>query len=94
MEPRLNLDGDTIEKSRSNWDGIVIPANLVAKSLDYWGYRPTIKELREEDFKNIHRVQDWRNYIHGRNQWYDLTDIERVLQYLTAWKTADREEWD
>lgn len=43
--------------------------------------------------KDKSRVHNWRNYA-SRHLWEKMTDLERLLDYAEAERTADREEWD
>jgi hypothetical protein len=54
---------------------------------------PTDQELREEDFKDKSRVQNWRNYA-ASHRWAKMTDLERLLNYAQSVRAADCEEWD
>lgn len=56
----------------------------------------TDEELRNEKFKNVGRVHDWRNYIPIELQelWSELTDRERRLVFMFCEKESNDEEWD
>lgn len=52
--------------------------------------------LRQEDFKSIGRVHDWRNYVPDAfiSTWQDLSDRERAIIYLMAQDQSNAEEWE
>ena len=49
-----------------------------------------------EDFQNINKVHDWRNYIDLEIQeaWPWLNHREKYILYLHAKAWADKEEWE
>lgn len=58
-----------------------------------WTHVPSDKELREEDFSDEGRVCNWRKYV-NKNQWYNMSDLQRLVAFVMAKRQADAEEWD
>lgn len=57
------------------------------------GPTPTTEDLRDETFKQMGRVHEWRNYA-ARDKWKKMSDLERLLDYALAERASDAEEWD
>lgn len=56
----------------------------------------TPNDLREEDFKDVSKVHDWRNYVPHeiRVNWINLTEREHKIIYLLCYERVDLEEWN
>jgi hypothetical protein len=55
-----------------------------------------INKIRNESFKKIGRIHDWRNYVpyEAIQKWATFSDRERFLIWYFAETEADAEEWD
>lgn len=53
-------------------------------------------EYDEDEFENIGRVHDWRNYISEDMIaiWHTFTDEQRKVIYENAEQIAFHEDWD
>lgn len=54
------------------------------------------RKFKDQDFDNVHKVHDWKNYVPEElsEHWYELTERERKLIFILTEPMADREEWD
>lgn len=58
--------------------------------------RTALCKFEDQDFEDIGRVHDWRNYVPKEiiEVWGSLTDRERKLIFIICEPIADAEYWD